>query len=51
MHNVGEMEYQNIWGRFWVDFGGSENLIHIQQLKGSTSLKTIFILTNSFLGL
>ena len=26
MHNVGEMEYQNIWGRFWVDFGGSDSI-------------------------
>ena len=26
MHNVGQMEYQNIWGRFWVDFGGSDSI-------------------------
>ena len=24
MHNLGQMEYQNIWARCWVDFGTSD---------------------------
>ncbi len=24
MHNLGEIEYQNEWSRFWVDFGTSD---------------------------
>ena len=26
LHNVGEMEYQNLWSRFWVDFGTSDSI-------------------------
>ena len=26
MHNLGEMEYQNLWSRCWVDFGTSDSL-------------------------
>ena len=26
MHNVGQMEYQNLWSRCWVDFGTSDAL-------------------------
>ena len=26
MHNLGIMEYQNLWSRSWVDFGTSDSL-------------------------
>ena len=26
MHNLGIMEYQNLWGRCWVDFGTSDSI-------------------------
>ena len=26
MHNLGHMEYQNLWSRSWVDFGTSDSL-------------------------
>tara|TARA_Y100001968_G_scaffold328387_1_gene375443 strand:+ start:581 stop:1024 length:444 start_codon:yes stop_codon:yes gene_type:complete len=26
LHNVGEMEYQDVWSRFWVDFGTSDSI-------------------------
>ena len=26
MHNLGELEYQNLWSRCWVDFGTSDAL-------------------------
>ena len=26
MHNLGVMEYQNLWSRCWVDFGTSDSL-------------------------
>ena len=26
MHNLGVMEYQNLWSRSWVDFGTSDSL-------------------------
>ena len=26
MHNLGQMEYQNLWSRWWVDFGTSDAL-------------------------
>ena len=26
LHNLGEMEYQNLWSRCWVDFGTSDSL-------------------------
>ena len=26
MHNLGQMEYQNLWSRCWVDFGTSDAL-------------------------
>ena len=26
MHNLGIMEYQNLWARCWVDFGTSDSL-------------------------
>ena len=26
MHNLGHMEYQNLWARCWVDFGTSDAL-------------------------
>ena len=26
MHNLGQLEYQDSWARFWVDFGTSDSL-------------------------
>tara|TARA_B100000073_G_scaffold341087_1_gene341884 strand:- start:698 stop:1141 length:444 start_codon:yes stop_codon:yes gene_type:complete len=26
MHNLGEMEYQNLWSRCWIDFGTSDSV-------------------------
>ena len=26
MHNLGEMEYQDLWSRCWIDFGTSDSL-------------------------
>jgi hypothetical protein len=26
MHNMGQMEYQGMWGRFWIDLGTSDGI-------------------------
>ena len=50
MHNLGHLEYQGEWGRFWVDLGTSDAmaidvLINIlNQLDGEMiELKNLFI--------